>query len=55
MNPAHSDFAANMHGLMAIGRHAHTDEIAGMVAYVASPEASFVTGSSLMIDGGFAA
>ncbi|SFV15995.1 SDR family oxidoreductase [Pseudoduganella namucuonensis] len=55
MNPETSDFAKVMHGLMAIPRHGHADEIAGMVAYVASPEAAFVTGASLHIDGGFAA
>jgi 3-oxoacyl-[acyl-carrier protein] reductase len=38
---------------MALQRHAHVDEIAGMVAYVAGPEAGFVTGASLTIDGGF--
>ena len=31
------------------------DEIAGMVAYLAGPEAAFVTGACLTIDGGFAA
>jgi len=40
---------------MALARHAHPEEIAGMVAYLASPEAAFVTGASLNIDGGFAA
>jgi 3-oxoacyl-[acyl-carrier protein] reductase len=55
MNPGNSDFAGVMHGLMAIPRHGRPEEIAGMVAYVASPEAAFVTGSSLHIDGGFAA
>ena len=40
---------------MAIKRYGQGDEIAGMVAYLASPEASFVTGASLTIDGGFAA
>ncbi|HXD06754.1 MAG TPA: SDR family oxidoreductase [Burkholderiaceae bacterium] len=55
MNPESGDFATALHGLMAIDRHAHPDEIAGMVAYVASPEAAFVTGASLNIDGGFAA
>jgi 3-oxoacyl-[acyl-carrier protein] reductase len=40
---------------MAVQRHAKADEIAAMVAYVAGPEASFVTGASLMIDGGFSA
>jgi 3-oxoacyl-[acyl-carrier protein] reductase len=32
-----------------------TEEIAGLVAYLASPEAAFVTGASLTIDGGYAA
>ncbi len=44
-----------MHGLIALQRHATPDEIAGMVAYIAGPEAGFVTGASLMIDGGFSA
>jgi 3-oxoacyl-[acyl-carrier protein] reductase len=55
MNPETGDFAAALHGLMAIPRHGHPDEIAGMVAYLASPEAAFVTGADLLIDGGFAA
>ena len=55
LNPGSGDFAAHLHGLMAIGRHATAAEIAAMVAYVASPEAAFVTGASLNIDGGFAA
>ncbi|SKC90898.1 NAD(P)-dependent dehydrogenase, short-chain alcohol dehydrogenase family [Burkholderia sp. CF099] len=55
MNPEAGEFAASLHGLMAIPRHAAADEIAGMVAYVASPEAGFVTGANLMIDGGFSA
>ena len=33
--------------------YATADEIAGMVAYLASPEAAYVTGANLMIDGGF--
>jgi 3-oxoacyl-[acyl-carrier protein] reductase len=40
---------------MALQRHARPEEIAGMVAYLAGPEAGFVTGASLNIDGGFAA
>ncbi|MBG6082853.1 SDR family oxidoreductase [Rubrivivax gelatinosus] len=55
MNPQTGDFAATMHGLMAIPRHGRADEIAGMVAYLAGPEAAFVTGADLLIDGGFAA
>ncbi|RFU44874.1 SDR family oxidoreductase [Paraburkholderia sp. DHOC27] len=53
MNPETGDFAAMLHGLMALPRHAHPDEVAGMVAYVVSPEAGFVTGANLTIDGGF--
>ncbi|GLS05057.1 3-ketoacyl-ACP reductase [Chitiniphilus shinanonensis] len=53
MNPEVGDFADAMHRLMAVPRHAHPDEIAGMVAYVASAEAAFVTGANLTIDGGF--
>jgi 3-oxoacyl-[acyl-carrier protein] reductase len=55
MNPANGDFATALHGLMALPRHGHAEEIAGMVAYVASEEAGFVTGADLLIDGGFAA
>jgi len=55
MNPQAGDFAAALHGLMAIPRHGKADEIAGMVAYLAGPEAAFVTGADLLIDGGFAA
>lgn len=55
MNPEGSDFATALHGLMALPRHGRAEEIAGMVAYLASPEAAFVTGADLLIDGGFAA
>lgn len=55
MNPEAGDFAAALHAMMAIPRHGKADEIAGMVAYLAGPEAAFVTGADLLIDGGFAA
>jgi 3-oxoacyl-[acyl-carrier protein] reductase len=55
MNPAEGEFADALHGLMALPRHGHADEIAAMVAYLASPDAAFVTGADLLIDGGFAA
>ena len=55
MNPANTDFASALHGLMALPRHGHADEVAGMVAYLASAESAFVTGADLLIDGGFAA
>jgi 3-oxoacyl-[acyl-carrier protein] reductase len=55
MNPADGPFSEVMKGALALGRYGHADEIAGMVAYLAGPEAGFVTGASLTIDGGFAA
>ena len=55
LNPADGPFAETLKGFMAIKRYGQGDEIAGMVAYLASPEAAFVTGASLTIDGGFAA
>jgi 3-oxoacyl-[acyl-carrier protein] reductase len=55
MNPADGPFAAQVKGLIVLQRYAQSDEIAGMVSYLASPEAACVTGASLKIDGGFAA
>jgi 3-oxoacyl-[acyl-carrier protein] reductase len=40
---------------MAVGRYGRPEEIAGAVAYLASPEAAFVTGAELVADGGFTA
>ncbi|OCP11745.1 SDR family oxidoreductase [Ensifer sp. LC14] len=40
---------------MAIGRYGRPEEIASVVAYLASPEAAFVTGADIVADGGFTA
>lgn len=55
MNPASGPMADTMHSFMALKRHGTPDEIAGLVAYLAGPEAGFITGSMQTIDGGFAA
>jgi 3-oxoacyl-[acyl-carrier protein] reductase len=55
MNPESSEFAASLMAMMAIGRYGRAEEIAAFVAYLAGPEAAYVTGASLTIDGGFAA
>lgn len=55
MNPADGDFAAGQTKITALGRYGQDDEVAGMASYLASPEAAFVTGASLKIDGGYTA
>ncbi|MDA7087148.1 3-oxoacyl-ACP reductase FabG [Pseudomonas sp. SA3-5] len=55
MNPENSEFADSLKSLMAVGRYGRAEEIAAFVAYLAGPEAGYVTGASLTIDGGFAA
>jgi 3-oxoacyl-[acyl-carrier protein] reductase len=53
INPASGEFAETLKKLMALPRYGTVEEIAGMVAYLAGPEAGYVTGTSLIIDGGF--
>jgi NAD(P)-dependent dehydrogenase (short-subunit alcohol dehydrogenase family) len=43
---------AEISGLVPLGRHAEPEEIAGLMAWVASDEARFATGSVFPIDGG---
>jgi NAD(P)-dependent dehydrogenase (short-subunit alcohol dehydrogenase family) len=47
-----SDLMANFIGLVPLGRPAQPEEIAGVVAFLASDDAGFVTGVTLPIDGG---
>jgi 3-oxoacyl-[acyl-carrier protein] reductase len=55
LNPADSDFAELMRNQMALPRYGSANEVAAMVAYLVGPEAGFITGASLTIDGGFTA
>ncbi|MFE2050876.1 3-oxoacyl-ACP reductase family protein [Streptomyces sp. NPDC059459] len=52
-NPDSGPFAQVMTGLMPIGKFAQPSDIASAVAYLASPEAWYVTGASWNVDGGF--
>jgi 3-oxoacyl-[acyl-carrier protein] reductase len=55
MNPSNGPFAKTLLGLMSVPRYGQPGEIAAMVAYLAGPEAGYITGASLTIDGGFTA
>ncbi|BAY32719.1 short-chain dehydrogenase/reductase SDR [Nostoc carneum NIES-2107] len=55
MNPSEGEFAEMLKKQIAVARYGTVDEVAGLVAYLAGPESGYITGASLMIDGGFSA
>ncbi len=55
MNPSDGPMASMLHGFMAIKRHARTDEVAELAAFLAGPHGAMITGSMQTIDGGFGA
>jgi 3-oxoacyl-[acyl-carrier protein] reductase len=52
LNPAAGDWAAPQIANTALGRYGTVDEVAALVAFVAGPEASYITGANLTVDGG---
>lgn len=55
MNPADGELAKTMTAAVPLGRYGNVEEVAGAVAFLAGPDASFITGTTLTIDGGVAA
>ena len=55
INPTEGPLADTIKSMIALQRYGRSEEVAGMVSYLASAEADFVTDASLKIDGGFAA
>jgi 3-oxoacyl-[acyl-carrier protein] reductase len=52
LNPAAGNWAEPQVANTALKRYGHVDEIAAMVAFVAGPEASYITGANFTVDGG---
>ena len=52
LNPATGDWSVPQKAMTALKRYGHVEDIAAMVAFVAGPEASYITGANLTVDGG---
>ena len=52
LNPASGDWATPQKAMTALNRYGTVDEVAALVSFVASPEASYITGANLTVDGG---
>lgn len=52
MNPDAGEFAEGLKQLSALGRYGDTSDIAAMVSFLAGPEAGYITGANINVDGG---
>src|ERR1700722_11328167 len=52
LNPATGDWAVPQLAATALNRYGKVEEVAALVAFVAGPEASYITGANLTVDGG---
>jgi len=52
LNPAAGDWATPQKVVTALDRYGSVDEVAALVAFVAGPESSYITGANLTVDGG---
>src|ERR1700734_1797050 len=52
LNPASGDWAVPQKAATALDRYGTVDEVAALVAFVAGPESSYITGANLTVDGG---
>jgi 3-oxoacyl-[acyl-carrier protein] reductase len=52
LNPAAGEWAAPQKAATALDRYGSVDEVAALVAFVAGPESSYITGANLTVDGG---
>ena len=55
MNPADGPWASAAKAMLASGAYGQGADVAALVAFVAGPEAQFITGACLNVDGGYLA
>jgi 3-oxoacyl-[acyl-carrier protein] reductase len=52
LNPGAGEWAVPQKAVTALNRYGSVDDVAALAAFVADPEASYITGASLTVDGG---
>jgi 3-oxoacyl-[acyl-carrier protein] reductase len=52
LNPAEDDWAVSQKAATALGRYGDVHEVAALVAFIAGPDSSYITGANLTVDGG---
>jgi 3-oxoacyl-[acyl-carrier protein] reductase len=52
LNPASGDWAVLQRAITALNRYRHVEEVVALVAFVAGPHSSYITGANLTVDGG---
>jgi 3-oxoacyl-[acyl-carrier protein] reductase len=52
LNPAEDEWAVSQKAATSLGRYGDVHEVAALVAFVAGPDSSYITGANLTVDGG---
>jgi 3-oxoacyl-[acyl-carrier protein] reductase len=52
LNPASGEWSVPQKAATALNRYGTVDEVASLVAFIAGPESSYITGANLTVDGG---